>query len=244
MTLNNPAFSTFHRWLVFSGLMLFSLFVVYDFGLFHVLFNSDKSYLSLVIVLFFLATTLHVGLQAYHLGNETAKTKQLIQDAQQTRPLFSHTQENLQVAGYPTNYSLAHEHLSFLAQRQQTPSVSHSQDALLDRLENRIRRNHESGWFIADLMIRLGLLGTVIGFIFMLGSIANIDNVDLKALQQLLSNMSGGMRTALYTTLSGLSAGILLSFQYQLLEQGANRLLADIIELSEVHALRHLKDMH
>jgi biopolymer transport protein ExbB/TolQ len=75
----------------------------------------------------------------------------------------------------------------------------------------------------------------------MLGSLSTVSSIDLQALQQLLTRMTEGMQIALYTTLSGLTAGILLSFQYQLLDQGANRLLADIIELSEVHVLRHLK---
>jgi len=90
------------------------------------------------------------------------------------------------------------------------------------------------------MMLKLGLLGTVIGFIFMLGSVTAVDSVDVKTLQTLLTSMSDGMRIALYTTLAGLSAGMLLGFQYQLLDRTADRLLALIIEISEVHLPRHL----
>jgi biopolymer transport protein ExbB/TolQ len=34
-------------------------------------------------------------------------------------------------------------------------------------------------WFTADLMIKLGLLGTVIGFIYMLGSVTGIEQIDI-----------------------------------------------------------------
>ena len=113
---------------------------------------------------------------------------------------------------------------------------------MLERLENALGRGHETGWFVADLMIRLGLLGTVIGFIFMLGSVADVSSVDIHALQQLLTNMSGGMRIALYTTLTGLGAGMLLGLQYRLLDQAADRLMAEIIELSEVHIIDELRE--
>jgi hypothetical protein len=54
--------------------------------------------------------------------------------------------------------------------------------------------------------------------------------------------MSDGMRIALYTTLTGLIAGMLLGLQYQILDRAADRLLALIIEISEVDLPRHLSD--
>lgn len=242
MTRGNTTYTTFNRWLIFAGLMIFGLFLIYQQGLLGSLIENDRSYLSLVILLFFIATSAHVGLLARRLGRESAHASHLATQARGDKPLLSgNAQQGILVDGQSAETSHAHEHLAFLAEKCQAFGHISGQDLLLDRLDNRIRNGHETGWFIADLMIRLGLLGTVIGFIFMLGSIATVTAVDLQALQQLLGNMSGGMKVALYTTLTGLSAGILLSFQYQLLDQGANRLLADIIELSEVHAISHLR---
>jgi hypothetical protein len=67
-----------------------------------------------------------------------------------------------------------------------------------------------------------------------------IESVDLKTLQRLLTSMSDGMRIALYTTLAGLTAGMLLALQYQMLDRAADRLMALVIEISEVHLPRHL----
>lgn len=240
MTATHTAFQTFNRWLIFIGLILFGAFVLYRQGLFEALLTHDQSHVSLGILALFLFSSLRAGHQGYRLGRETAAVKILQAQARQPEPLFSGPADQMLVGGQPAETSVAHEHLAFLAEKAAIHKDLRGQDLLLERLDQRLRRGHESGWFIADLLVRLGLLGTVIGFILMLGSITSVESVDLKALQQLLSNMSGGMRIALYTTLTGLGCGILLSFQHQLLDQGADRLLADIIELSEVHATGQL----
>lgn len=70
----------------------------------------------------------------------------------------------------------------------------------------------DTGWFISEICLSLGMIGTVIGFIQMLSGFAKpVEGV--QALQTLLSNMSYGMATALYTTLGGLICGNLLKFQ-------------------------------
>jgi biopolymer transport protein ExbB/TolQ len=107
----------------------------------------------------------------------------------------------------------------------------------LSALDKRIRGGQKYGWMFADLMIKLGLLGTVIGFVLMLGSVASLQNYDVTTMQDLLHNMSGGMRVALFTTLSGLIAGLILGMQYQFLDRHADDMLAEIEELSEVYVL-------
>lgn len=70
------------------------------------------------------------------------------------------------------------------------------------------------GHFIADHLLTLGLVGTVIGFIYMLGTtFANIDITQIASLKGALVNMSLGMSTALYTTVSGLICSLLLKIQ-------------------------------
>lgn len=70
----------------------------------------------------------------------------------------------------------------------------------------------ESCWFVSELCLSLGMIGTVVGFIGMLqGFSSNTEGT--KALQKLLADMSYGMSTALYTTLAGLIFGNLLKVQ-------------------------------
>lgn len=61
------------------------------------------------------------------------------------------------------------------------------------------------GWFISESMLALGMIGTVAGFILMLGSsFEGLDVDDTASLKQTLTDMAMGMSTALYTTLTGL----------------------------------------
>ena len=76
-----------------------------------------------------------------------------------------------------------------------------------------------------DILLKLGLTGTVIGFILMLLPIGEIKDFDPQILQKLLSTMSGGMAVALYTTLTGLVTSMLLKFQYFLLDSSLSRSL-------------------
>ncbi len=79
-------------------------------------------------------------------------------------------------------------------------------------------------------MLKLGLLGTVIGFIFMLGSLVDLQSIDITVMQKLLGQMSAGMKVALFTTLAGMSCGVLLNIKYQLLDWSVDGLLDDVRE--------------
>ena len=70
------------------------------------------------------------------------------------------------------------------------------------------------GWFIAESCLALGMVGTVTGFLYMLGTaFENIDITDATTLQDALASMAKGMSTALYTTLTGLIASLIIKVQ-------------------------------
>ena len=70
------------------------------------------------------------------------------------------------------------------------------------------------GWFIAETCLALGMVGTVTGFLYMLGTaFENIDVSNTQTLQDALASMAKGMSTALYTTLTGLIASIIIKVQ-------------------------------
>ena len=85
--------------------------------------------------------------------------------------------------------------------------------------------NH--GWFAADSVLKIGLLGTIIGFILMLAPIGNLTSFDAASLQSALAAMSAGMAVALYTTLAGLIANIVLRFQFQFLADAMQKRLIE-----------------
>ena len=82
------------------------------------------------------------------------------------------------------------------------------------------------GWFIAESCLALGMVGTVTGFLYMLGTaFENIDITDATTLQDALASMAKGMSTALYTTLTGLIASLIIKVQLVNYDVGEQRIL-------------------
>jgi hypothetical protein len=77
------------------------------------------------------------------------------------------------------------------------------------------------GWFLSETMLALGMIGTVLGFILMLGgSMAELDINDSTKTTEVLGKMAAGMSTALYTTAVGLICSTLLKVKLVNLEVG------------------------
>jgi|TARA_Y100000034_G_scaffold136316_1_gene212157 hypothetical protein len=79
---------------------------------------------------------------------------------------------------------------------------------------NVVDKSIDVGWFIAEACLALGMVGTVTGFLYMLGTaFENIDISNVQTLQDALASMALGMSTALYTTLTGLIASLIIKIQ-------------------------------
>ena len=201
------SYSPLYGWLLIVGVIIFGAYLLWDFGLFAKLLKEDVTYLSSIILLLFCAVTLYLGIAAWRLSKQAVYASQVNSSSK----------------------SWAHDHLRLLQwQREQSNSESES---LLARLVERIHRGHTSGWFFSDILMRLGLIGTVIGFVLMLSTVYQLKDNDVQALQQLLGTMGSGMQAALYTTLSGLGTSMLVSLQCQWLDRCADNLVSQIIEL-------------
>ena len=69
-------------------------------------------------------------------------------------------------------------------------------------------------WFVSDVVLTLGMLGTIIGFMIMLrGTFSSIEFADTQSIRLALASMSQGLFTALNTTLVGLVSSIILKVQ-------------------------------
>lgn len=92
-----------------------------------------------------------------------------------------------------------------------------------------IYNNSKIGWYLSETALALGMLGTLAGFLLMLGNaFASIDVSNTATLQSALTNMALGMSTALYTTLVGLTVSIFLKSQLVNLEHYADGLSRQI----------------
>ena len=84
-----------------------------------------------------------------------------------------------------------------------------------------IRTSNEKFWFIAETSMAIGMMGTVLGFILMLGSsnLGSIDPSDVEGMKNVIGHLASGMSTALLTTLTGLIVSVSLRTQL-MIEEG------------------------
>lgn len=90
--------------------------------------------------------------------------------------------------------------------------------------------------YLANLLVLLGLIGTVVGFILALAGIDPATVGDPAAIGPMVSRLLEGMAVALYTTLVGSLLNIWLILNCRLLESGAAHLYARLVERSEADA--------
>jgi len=115
------------------------------------------------------------------------------------------------------------------------------QTLLLRGLADALRGPNQLGAFASDALMKLGLLGTIIGFILMLAPIAGLDSADRASIKSSMGLMSDGMAVAMYTTLSGLVGSILVQTQYYLLDEATAKLFALATDLTEVFVVSVLE---
>jgi hypothetical protein len=115
------------------------------------------------------------------------------------------------------------------------------QTLLLRGLADALRGPNQLGSFASDSLMKLGLLGTIIGFILMLAPIAGLDAADHASIKSSMGLMSDGMAVAMYTTLTGLIGSILVQTQYYMLDEATQRLFALATDLTEVFVVSTLE---
>lgn len=190
--------------LMLGGVEFFCWYYLVERGQLQQVLQVDASHLSLVIVLIYLLASVWFMWIAFVTSRQYLDMQQ---QSDSTNPLLR----------------------EFFKQVAADVSADKIQP-MLEVLDTRLRSSYAFGFIVADLMLKLGLLGTVIGFIIMLGSLNNLNSIDITVMQSLLAEMSSGMKVALYTTLVGMLAGIILNIKFNLLDWSVDHLLNDIKE--------------
>lgn len=227
-------------WLLLMAGSVVAAVVLWQLGLFYQLYVSDVSRLSSIIILVFVTASCHAGIYLFRFSSDTDAVRELDRSLE-ALPVNDRVRALSSRDGTPVRLQAQ---LSGIAQRFEgsNPGVFHENTILIQMLDNQIKAPVRLGWLLSDLLIKLGLLGTVIGFILMLGAISGGGSVDISNIDILLTDMGSGMRVALFTTLTGLACGTLLGFQYFIVERAADVLLAQISGLVELRLVRGKQD--
>ena len=89
---------------------------------------------------------------------------------------------------------------------------------------------------VANSLIFLGLIGTVIGFIIALSGVDPQAASEVENVQAMVATLIGGMSVAMYTTLVGAVLYVWLTVSHRILVTGTVDLIAAVIELGESRA--------
>lgn len=74
-------------------------------------------------------------------------------------------------------------------------------------------------WFVSDSVLSLGMVGTLYGFLIILGqAFVDVDTSSTESMTDVISLLASGMSTALVTSLVGLVASLFLKLQLVVIE--------------------------
>ncbi len=214
------------RALIMMGVVAFGFYLAADRGLITLALDSDKSYISYVILGLYLLASAHWLWLARTLSEERQQFASLEAAVE--------SEEEISIADTAPETGLLGSFLRNLRGKHDSNPA-----ALLEAFGDELANRHALGHFASDVLLKLGLLGTVVGFILMLLPVGEIKEFDPALMQQLLSAMSGGMAVALYTTLAGLVTSTLLKMQYHILDASASQLATRLAVLVDVRLKYH-----
>jgi hypothetical protein len=234
-------------WLLLAGLTVFATVVIVDTGLMRDLLVNDRSYVSAILLAMYVIGAGHALYHSWRLSLElkhiTSAEQALTTAGDEPLRLVKTSIATAAGVTLPAGFLSAYV-LDIVRTRATTAGGAHAESGasgdLLEAYAARMRGEHEFGWFMIDLMLKVGFVGTLIGFIWMLSSVSKQSVIDAASMQQILKDMSYGMSIALNTTLTSLVTATLLSAPYYLLNRGLDELLECTVRLTQVEILPRL----
>jgi hypothetical protein len=227
------------RWMVLMSLIGFGFVVLWRFGLIQLMFATDRTHISSLILGLFVLTTLHCLAQTWAVSQELiaarAFREQITEDPGGLALLLTDPARI-------SEDSIIGRHVRNLISKARTQRGRRiDQTLLLRALAERLRGREKLGLFVSESLLRLALLGTAVGFILMLIPIAGLRAFDAETLRKALAGMSGGMATALNITVTGIATALLLKLQYFFLDKAVGELYGNITDITEVHVVSALE---
>jgi hypothetical protein len=206
----NKTHTLFLLWVLLASLTGFGVYMTWHKGLLQWIVLTDNTRICVVIILAFLVGTGLAGWRSLYLSRQFQYLDQFRQGLRTFKP----------------SQSICHDYLTHCG------NTPHESQLMAEVMAERARGTHQVGWFVTGLMIKLGLLGTVVGFIMMLSSLEGLEQLDISDIKTLMQQMTQGMGVAMNTTLVGLVGSILLGLQFLLLDRHADRLIADTVDFA------------
>ncbi len=230
MTKNNRSYIFLQIWVLLAGIAVFACYVAYDLGYFARIIEADQSKLSILIAGLFLGATFHA---VWHILRVTRQIDAAYAWLSGNRDIAD-DRDNQEMSPFQTPEQFVSGYVSqVLEARRLSDSDSQDSGLVFEIYADRLRAAVEIGWYLVDILIRLGLIGTIVGFILILGALSSGPAPTPENIQTLLISMSGGMGTALYTTRAGLVTAMVLGAQYMVLARGTEELIGKLVRIRD-----------
>jgi hypothetical protein len=226
------AYDAVFRWILLATLMGLSAVILWDYGLLQYLFSADTSRISVLIAALFLAFAVHSLWIILWMSREYRQALIAADTLNQcTGPLKVSDGQIAVLSGKLAPGGLIETYLRTVATTRSGPDRDRS--VLLQSLSASLRRRTKVGTYGSDLLYKLGMLGTMIGFVMMLNSMGDMKNFDVETLRAALQRMIGGMAVSLLTTIAGLVGGILLRILYNVADALMTDILQTMVQMTE-----------
>ena len=226
-------------WMIFTGIWIFAVVVLWRYGLIHLMVISDRTYISSVIAALYLITSCHCLWRTWAIAREDEAARR----CRAFLPVADGIEATIDAEVMPAG--MVTDHIRSLVTKAKAQGVGRMDQTLLLRaLADRLHGSNGFGAFASDTLMKLGLLGTIVGFIIMLAPIATLDATDKVAMKSSMGLMSDGMAVAMYTTLAGLVGSILVRIQYYILDAATQRVFSDAVTLTETRVTPVLERQH
>ena len=193
------------RSLLLLVLIIFGVWILDDRGLLAVVLEGDKSQISTVIGCLWIISSIY-----------WLYLSKIISDERNSFENMEFKNKKLLVSRFFNSLK-----------------KNEDKDVLINAFESEFEKKISYGVVASDVALKLGLLGTIIGFILMLKPIADLNSTSPEDLKMALSSMSSGMAVALYTTLTGLIVSTLLRIQFHFSATWIISLLNDLAFYTE-----------
>ncbi len=206
-----------YKWLVINSFAALLVYVAWLRDWIDLVIESDASYLSIVIALVFIVFWMSSSSHIFALNREVG--------------LFASGAKTGIAADY--FHRLRRKSANF-------PGEKIDQGLLASALRARMFMPIQIVAYVANVLILLGLIGTVVGFVIAVNGLGDsiAGGTNIERVQGVLGQIVNGMGIALFTTLVGaILGGLWLQIHYQMLTRAAGGLVVDVVERADIEII-------
>jgi len=209
-----------YKWLIGNSFAFLVLYVAWLQGWIELTFRSDASYLSVAMAVVFAIFWVVSSLSIFRINREISQF----------------------VDGKPAG--VAADYFESLRQKSRNHGGGTvDQSMLASALRGRLLMAVQTINYVSNLMVLLGLIGTVVGFVIATAGLGEsiVQGEGVDRIKGVLGQIVSGMGVALFTTIVGsILGGLWLGVHYQLLLRAVTGLVIGIVEKAEIEVIPRL----